>query len=45
VLNDFDADAQGSSYERYQHYYGGYGSATDDDPGDEPPARATGRGA
>jgi capsular exopolysaccharide synthesis family protein len=46
VLNDFDAESRGSSYERYQHYYGRYEAAdTDDDSGVDTVKRAGGRSA
>jgi capsular exopolysaccharide synthesis family protein len=44
VLNDFDAEAHGSTYRRYQNYYGRY-EASDDDAGADAATRAGGRGA
>jgi capsular exopolysaccharide synthesis family protein len=44
VLNDFDVEAKGSSYERYQSYYGRYEGA-EEDSGVDSPTRASGRGA
>jgi capsular exopolysaccharide synthesis family protein len=44
VLNDFDAEAHGSSDRRYQSYYGRY-EASDDEAGADAATPAGGRGA